>query len=402
MSMRIAVVTESFLPQVNGVTNSVLRVLEFLENQGHEALVIAPESEGMPSEYRGYPVKSIPAIPLQALLPIGMPVALPSRKLQHLIEDFQPDVIHLASPFALGAYAARVAKKMGVPSVSIYQTDLAGFASHYGLNVAHNSLRKVVGKIHSNTTRTLAPSTSACSDLRSMGVPSVHLWRRGVNSLLFEPAKRNEELRNNWGAPKKLIVGYVGRLANEKRISDLVGLSMDPTISLVIVGDGPAREKLERELPNAIFTGFRSGDDLASAYASFDLFIHPGPNETFCQTVQEALASGTPCIVPTTGGPSDLVTSGATGYIIPTDNPAVLSATVEHFRSRTDRQEMRETARNSVATRTWSSVNRQLLKHYQEVIAEQRSATNVPSHNGHDGHDGHEGKESAGNEGAVA
>jgi phosphatidylinositol alpha 1,6-mannosyltransferase len=232
-----------------------------------------------------------------------------------------------------------------------------------------------------------------------MGVPSVHLWRRGVNSLLFEPAKRNEELRNNWGAPKKLIVGYVGRLANEKRISDLVGLSMDPTISLVIVGDGPAREKLERELPNAIFTGFRSGDDLASAYASFDLFIHPGPNETFCQTVQEALASGTPCIVPTTGGPSDLVTSGATGYIIPTDNPAVLSATVEHFRSRTDREEMRETARNSVATRTWSSVNRQLLKHYQEVIAEQRTATNVPSHNGHDGH---EGKESAGNEGAVA
>ncbi len=368
--MRIAIVTESFLPQVNGVTNSVLRILEFLETRGHQALVIAPESTGGPSEYHGHRIKRVPALPLHAVLPIGMPVGVPNKKLEYIIDGFHPDVMHLASPFALGAYASRISKRLGLPSLSVYQTDLAGFASHYGFNLAHNSLRKIVGKIHSNTSRTLAPSTAACKDLRDLGVTNVHLWRRGVNATLFDPSKRDLYLRNSWGVPKKMIVGYVGRLANEKRVSDLAVLDRDPRIQLVIVGEGPAREKLQRELPDAIFTGFKSGEDLAAAYASFDLFVHPGPNETFCQTVQESLASGTPCIVPTTGGPADLVTTEATGYILHTERPDSLKSAVDHFINRADREEMRVMARNSVATRSWQSINEQLLEHYTCIISE--------------------------------
>ena len=370
--MRVAIVTESFLPQVNGVTNSVLRVLEFLESQGHQAMVIAPESDGGPREYHGARIKRVPALPLHSILPIGLPVAVPSRKLEYLLDGFAPDVLHLASPFALGAYSARIARRLGLPSLSIYQTDLAGFAKHYGMNIAHSSLRKIVGKIHTSTDRTLAPSTSACTDLRSQGVPNVHLWRRGVNTSLFHPSKRDELLRHSWGAPNKLIVGYVGRLANEKRISDILFLDRDPRIQLVIVGDGPAREKLQRELPDAIFTGFKSGEDLGAAYASFDLFVHPGPNETFCQAVQEALSSGTPCIVPITGGPADLVTTGATGYIIDTSNPQQLLASVNDFLARSDRVEMSEMARDSVVTRTWNSINHQLLGHYNAVVDARR------------------------------
>ena len=367
--MKVAIVTESFLPQINGVTNSVLRVLEFLEGQGHQAMVIAPESDGGPGEYHGARIKRVPALPLHSLFPIGLPVAVPSRKLEYLIDGFAPDVMHLASPFALGGYSARIARRLGLPSLSIYQTDLAGFARHYGLNIAHNSLRKIVGKIHTSTNRTLAPSSAACSDLREQGVPNVHLWRRGVNTSLFHPSKRDETLRSAWGANRKLIVGYVGRLANEKRISDLAILDRDPRIQLVIVGDGPAREKLQRELPRALFTGFKSGEDLGAAYASFDLFIHPGPNETFCQSVQEALSSGTPCIVPLTGGPADLVTTGATGYVIDTSNPNQLISSVEHFMARADRGEMSLMARNSVETRTWSAINQQLISHYNAVIS---------------------------------
>ena len=373
--MRVAIVTESFLPQVNGVTNSVLRVLEFLESAGHQSMVIAPESEGGPREYHGARIKRVPALPLHSLLPIGMPVAVPSRKLEYLIDGFAPDVLHLASPFALGGYSARIARRLGLPSLSIYQTDLAGFARHYGLNIAHSSLRKIVGKIHTSTDRTLAPSTAACGDLREQGVPNVHLWRRGVNTSLFHPSKRDELLRHSWGSGEKLIVGYIGRLANEKRISDLAILDRDPRVQLVIVGDGPAREKLERELPEAIFTGFKSGEDLAAAYASFDLFIHPGPNETFCQAVQEALSSGTPCIVPLTGGPADLVTTGATGYVIDTSDPRLLMASVEHFISRADRSEMSLTARDSVESRTWSAINHQLISHYNAVIEKRHAAT---------------------------
>ena len=373
--MRVAIVTESFLPQINGVTNSVLRVLEFLESQGHQAIVIAPESDGGPSEYHGARVKRVAALPLHSILPLGLPVAVPSRKLEYLIDGFAPDVLHLASPFALGSYAARIARRLNLPSLSIYQTDLAGFARHYGLNIAHNSLRKIVGKIHTNTDRTLAPSGAACRDLSDQGVPNVHLWRRGVNTTLFHPSKRNEALRKTWGAPNTLIVGYVGRLANEKRITDLAVLDRDPRVQLVIVGDGPAREKLQRELPNSIFTGFKSGEELGAAYASFDLFIHPGPNETFCQSVQEALSSGIPCIVPTTGGPADLVTAGATGYIIDTSNPSSLVGAVEHFVSRVDRAEMSLMARHSVETRTWGAINQQLVSHYNAVIKSRLNRT---------------------------
>jgi len=368
--MRVGIVTESFLPQINGVTNSVLRVLEYLESEGHQAMVIAPESAGGPTEYRGHQIKRVPALPVQSLLPIGLPIAMPTKRLEYLIDGFSPDVLHLASPFALGGYTARIAKRIGIPTVSVYQTDLAGFARHYGGAIAHGSLRKIVGKIHSNTNRTLAPSRSACDELLSQGVENVHLWRRGVNTTLFNPLQRSLELRSRWGADQKLIVGYVGRLANEKRIYDLAVLDQDPRIQLVLVGEGPARSKLARELPHAIFTGFQNGTDLATHYASFDLFIHPGPNETFCQAVQEALSSGVPCIVPTTGGPADLVTTQATGYILHTDRPASLMAAINHFIDRDDRIEMQHMARNSVVERTWSKVNNQLIAHYEAVIRE--------------------------------
>jgi len=369
-AMKVGIVTESFLPQINGVTNSVLRVLEFLESQGHQAMVIAPESSGGPTEYHGHRIKRVPAIPVQSLLPIGLPIAIPSRKLEYLIDGFAPDVLHLASPFALGAYAARIAKRLEIPTVSIYQTDLAGFARHYGATIAESSLRKIVGRIHSNTNRTLAPSKSACRELASQGVENIHLWRRGVNTTLFNPMQRNFELRKNWGAHEKLVVGYVGRLANEKRISDLIALDRDPRIQLVLVGEGPAQGKLMKELPNAIFAGFKSGNELAAHYASFDLFIHPGPNETFCQSVQEALSSGVPCIVPTTGGPADLVTTEATGYILHTNRPESLIAAVNHFIDRSDKAEMQLMARHSVVERTWPKVNTQLLNHYNAVIAQ--------------------------------
>ena len=153
-SLRVVVVTESFLPQVNGVTNSVLRILEYLRAQGHQALVIAPESAGGVSEYAGFRVKRVPSLEMKGLLPLGFP----QKTMEPLIDGFNPDVVHLASPFFLGNYASKVAERLGIPTLSIYQTDIAGFARHYGLTMAHDSLKRWVAKIHSRTTRTLAPS----------------------------------------------------------------------------------------------------------------------------------------------------------------------------------------------------------------------------------------------------
>ena len=374
--MRVALVTESFLPNINGVTNSVLRVLEHLSASGNQALVIAPACENMPSEYAGHPVKSVPVIPTQNFLPTGMPMGLPQKRVQHLIDGFTPDVIHLASPFALGSYANKVAKRLNIPTVSIYQTDLGGFAKQYGFGIAQNSLQKILYKIHSQTDRTLAPSTSACLDLHMAGVPEVYLWRRGVNTELFNPSKRSAALRDLWknGDSNKIIVGFVGRLAQEKRVVDLKALESNPNVQLVIVGDGPHRRKLEQQLPSALFVGFKSGEELAHIYASFDLFIHPGPNETFCQAVQEALASGVPAIVPRTGGPADLVAHGRTGYVIDINDGEELNRTVNHYHARSDRKQMRIATRDSVSMRTWGRINNELADHYQAVINQKKSS----------------------------
>ncbi|MDA2997759.1 MAG: glycosyltransferase, partial [Actinomycetota bacterium] len=138
---------------------------------------------------------------------------------------------------------------------------------------------------------------------------------------------------------------------------------------LVIVGDGAHQDRLKVLMPNAIFAGFKSGQELAEIYASLDLFVHPGPNETFCQAVQEALASGVPAIVPLTGGPIDFVANNRTGYIIDTANSQQLLQTVVKHRNRTDRKQMRIAARDSVSMRTWQRINDQLRDHYLQVIA---------------------------------
>jgi phosphatidylinositol alpha 1,6-mannosyltransferase len=364
--LRIAVVAESFLPQINGVTNSVLRILDFFQKNGHEALIIAPESNGGPTEYAGFEILRVPALNVKGLIPIGLPQQLAKAR----VLDFNPDIIHLASPAILGNYVARFAKKNEIPTLSVYQTDLAGFANHYGLQIANSTLNKFVGKVHSNSDRTLAPSTSACDYLNELGVQDVELWRRGVDSEKFSPEKRDQELRAELlgKRPDRTLIGYIGRLAHEKRLEDLISLDEQDDVQLVIVGDGPTRERLERKLPNAIFTGFKNGQELARMYASLDIFIHTGQHETFCQSIQEALASGVPVIAPNSGGPIDLVEDGKTGYLINTGNPKEIKRVVKLLQQ-SDVSEMRRVTRESVVNRTWQSINQELIGHYLDLIS---------------------------------
>ena len=364
--LRILIVTEAFLPQVNGVTNSVLRLLEFCKRAGHEVLVIAPESENAPKDYLGFKIKHVPSIAMKRLIPMG----LPKKELEPFIEGFSPDVIHLASPIFLGHYVARLARKANIPTVSVYQTDIAGFARHYGLTVAHNTLKRWVARIHSTTDLTLAPSAWACRDLESSGVKNVKLWKRGVDLVNFTSEKRDEELRAEFLQKRgaKYVIGYVGRLANEKRVDDLAILDSQPDLQLVIVGQGPAEARLMRELPNAIFVGYKSGADLARHVASFDTFVHTGKHETFCQAIQESLASGTVVVGPDTGGPTDLIDHGRTGLLIDTADSHLLLHSVYTQLEHPALDLMQIAARKSVEHRTWDYINESLIEHYRDVI----------------------------------
>ncbi|GAB3405557.1 hypothetical protein GCM10027515_19030 [Schumannella luteola] len=378
--MRVALVAESFLPQMNGVTNSMLRVLKHLEARGHEALVLAPGPGRTPLEtgrlhgagFTGYRSLPWPGYP-------EVRVALAAtRTLTAALADFKPDVLHLAAPFVLGWQGLRAAEALGVPSVAIYQTDIPGYAAKYGLPATEGLLERHLAKLHNAADLTLAPSSAAIAGLEALGVERVKLWARGVDGELFAPHRRDERLRRELAPDGELLVGYVGRLAPEKQVEDLAALQGMPGIRLVIVGDGPSRALLERALPEAVFLGFRSGDDLARTVASFDVFVHPGEHETFCQTVQEALASGVPVVATGRGGPLDLVQSSRTGWLYKPGDLGDLRVRVADLTGdAAKRRAFADAARASVAARTWERLGDELLEHYDDV-REQRGAV-VPS-----------------------
>jgi len=366
--MRVAIISETFLPVVNGVSNSVCRVLEHLRRGGHEALVVAPGAG--PDSYQGMPVVRVPALDLPVV--DSLPVGLPTRKVLNALHDFRPDVVHLASPMIVGARGLWAARRLAIPTVAVYQTDVAGFAGTYGLGFAARTAWRWTRLLHSAADRTLAPSSWAAQALVEHGVPRVHRWGRGVDTARFRPSRRHEGLRARLAPNGELLVGYVGRLAPEKKVLRLAALRGLPGVRLVVVGDGPDRAKLTRRLPDAAFLGFLAGDELAEAYASLDVFVHTGPHETFCQAVQEALASGLPTLAPDAGGPRDLVAPGRTGFLLATDSDetfgnALRGAVRALAADPSLRKRLGAAARRSVLDRTWPVVCDELLGHYAEV-----------------------------------
>ena len=366
--MRVAIVAESFLPNVNGVSNSVLRVLEHLRRTGHEALVIAPDNPpGHPAAARvhdGVRVHRVPSrmFPKVTSLPLGVPLP----RMVRVLRGFDPHVVHLASPALLGYGGLLAARRIGVPTVAVYQTDVAGFAVSYGMGFAARALWSWTRHLHGLADRTLAPSSSAMERLHSQGIPRIHHWPRGVDVTGFAPSARDQGLRRRWSPDGKPIVGFVGRLAPEKHVERLAVLERREDLQLVIVGDGVDAAALARRLPSAVFTGALHGERLAAAYASLDAFVHPGEHETFCQAVQEALASGVPVIAPDAGGPRDLVAPGRTGLLLPVaDFESRLPEAVDHLLGH--RARYGAAARRSVLERTWPMVCDQLLDHYAAV-----------------------------------
>jgi phosphatidylinositol alpha 1,6-mannosyltransferase len=309
----------------------------------------------------------------------SLPLGVPRPRMVGVLRGFDPDVVHLASPALLGYGGLHAARHLGVPTVAVFQTDIAGFAESYGVGAMSRAAWAWTRHLHSRADRTLAPSTSAMENLVSHGIPRVHHWGRGVDVTGFVPSARDDALRARWSAEGKPVVGFVGRLAPEKHVERLAGLAAREDLQVVVVGDGVDRAKLESLMPSAVFTGALYGADLAAAYASMDVFVHPGEHETFCQAVQEAMASGLPVIAPDAGGPRDLVAPMHTGLLLPVrEFEARLSPAVEHLIS--ERQRYSLAARRSVLDRTWPAVCDQLLGHYAAVTHPARACVSAPRH----------------------
>ncbi len=367
--MRIALICETFLPDVNGVTTTLCRLLEHLQRTGHEALLFAPQ--GAPDSYAGVQVIHLGGMPL----PLYPEVKLtpPQFGLTGQLRRFKPDLVHLVGPAVLGAAVPYVVRNLRVPLLSSYHTDFGAYSRHYGLGFFQDLVNAYLRWIHNRCLVTLCPSTATLRALRSCGFRRLKIWGRGVDIQRFHPQHRSEEWRAAVGAqPGETLLLYVGRIANEKRVDLLPdALHSLPNTRLVMVGDGPARAELQRRsesLP-VHFTGYLKGHDLAVAYASADAFVFPSDTDTFGQVIQEAMASGLPVVGARSGGTLDLVRDGGTGYLFAAGVASDLRAQIRRLAADpASRIAMGVAGRAAAEQRSWPRVMGELMGYYDRVL----------------------------------
>jgi phosphatidylinositol alpha 1,6-mannosyltransferase len=376
--MRIALITETFLPKIDGITVTVCRFLDFLAEQDCETLLLAPA--GGPAKYartpvigmRGYPMPRYPE------LKIVPPLANAFSPLR----QFKPDIIHLVSPASLGLSGLVAARVMRVPIVASYHTDIPGYADRWGVGFLRGMVWSYFRWIHNQAALNLTPSAFTMNELEGHGFERVKVWAHGVDTHQFSPRHYSNEMRErlSGGETDKPLLLYVGRLSVEKRIDWLENVMRDPDIRLAVVGDGPARRQLEKQFSGlpVVFTGYLHGQELSSAYASADVFAFPSANETFGNVVLEAMASGLPVIVPDSGGVTDFVRHMQTGLMFSQNNRHAFQACIEQLvNDRLLRQELSQAGRSWATEHDWDSTFNNLLHDYRLLSKRQRPQTSL-------------------------
>ena len=378
--MRVAIITETFLPKVDGIVKVLCLLLDHLSQRGIEALVIAPRY-GAGTRYNDVPVHSLPSLPLP-LYPEAR-LGFATFSLYRDLAAFQPDVAQLFHPVMTGIPAMAMLKWMDVPTVTSFHLDYAQLAKQFRLGAIDLGFtRPLIDELTKNVFNwadySLAPSRPVQRRMQRLGINNVGLWRRGVDAKAFNPAFRSRAMRDEMtrGNPDESILLYVGRLSAEKQIEH-VRLTLEhlPNTRLVIVGDGPARPWLEREFAGlpATFMGYLRGERLSRAYASADIFVFPSRLETFGLVVVEAMAAGLPVVAARVGGVDDIVEHGVNGYIFESGDKAMLLEGVRKIASNRDRMRwMGQQARTHAESQSWETVMDEVIEVYASLIAERR------------------------------
>lgn len=370
--LSVALVTETYPPEVNGVAMTLGRLAAGLEARGHRLRIVRPrqkhESSGRPPDGQlltpGLPIPRYPE------LRFGLPVG--GRLCQAWREEM-PDVVHVATEGPLGLAALGAARRLGIPVISTFHTNFHAYTRHYGVGWLHGGIERYLRWFHNRTAATLVPTRALARELRTRGFRSVGVLARGVDTRLFDPSRRSAALRESWGAgPDDLVCLVVGRVAPEKNLvlafEAFAALRAEqPGARMVCVGDGPLLGQLAQRHPECHFAGTRLGEDLAAHYASADLFLFPSLTETFGNVVSEALASGLPVAAFDRAAASDLIRDGENGLrVAPDDTAAFVAATISLARAIPARPELRETAAASVGELDWNCIH----DRYESLLAE--------------------------------
>lgn len=375
--LRVAIVTETYPPEVNGVARTVACVVEGLRARNHAVQLIRPRQaraeqggaqasagggdEGKEEEEQFHEVlmRGLP-IPRYPHLRMGM---VSKKTLVKLWTLRRPDLVHIATEGPMGWSALQAARYLKLPICSDFRTNFHAYSKHYGIGWLHKPIMAYLRKFHNHTQCTMVPDAGLRRELQALGFQGVNVVARGVDTTLFNPARRSEALRAAWGvAPQDPVVVHVGRLAPEKNLGTLVEAfeafqRLQPRARLVLVGDGPARRELQARLPGAIFAGMRHGEDLAAHYASGDLFIFPSITETFGNVTPEAMASGLAVLAYDYAAASQLVRPGLNGRLAAFGNsPEFLRQAVVLAEDLAALRRMGQAARQTAEGLSWDSI----------------------------------------------
>ncbi len=362
--MKLALVTETFPPEINGVAMTFGVIARELGRRGHTVTIYRPRRADLPGdathpEFVEVPLPGLP-VPGYPLLRFGLPAG---SALRRRWRADRPDLVHVATEGPLGASAITAARALGIPVTSSFHTNFHAYTTHYGYASLHRAVLWWLRRVHNRTARTFAPTESLCADLSALGFLNVSVLSRGVDTWQFHPARRSGDLRLKWNAtPENPVVLHAGRMAPEKNYPLLFEIfsamrAANPRCRFVLVGDGPLRAQLQRAQPDFVFTGFVSRDDLARHYASADIYIHASLTETFGNVLTEALASGLAVAGFDYAAARQFIQHGHNGLAVPTDrSDLLLNAATRLATDTTLRAHLRQSARSAVEPQSWEHV----------------------------------------------
>ncbi len=374
--LRLALFTGNYDYIRDGVAITLNRLVAYLEKRGIAVLVFAPTAKVPAMPHVGELV-SVPSVPVPFHTEYRFALGFPKSKQQRL-KDFKPNLFLLAAPDRLGHRALAVAKDMGVPAVASYHTRLDTYLKFYRLGFLENWGRNYLRRFYQRCRLVYPPSQSMADILREQGIATnLEVWGRGIDSDLFSPVKRSMAWRRSLGvSDEDVIVTFVSRLVKEKNTGLVVDVlqqlaSKNISFRTLIVGRGPEEQQLRDALPDAIFAGFLTGEDLARAYASSDIFFFPSESETFGNVTLEAMASGLPTVCADASGSNSLVEDGVTGYSQDTQNS---SGFVQRIAALAQNSQLRNTmggaARNRALTFNWDVILEKLVDSFLRIANE--------------------------------
>lgn len=370
--MRIAYFTDTYYPEINGVTNTLSILHNYLNDKGIPHIFFAPEYQSEHSEnnikrYHGIPIPFSP----------NSRLALPYHQLiRDEIEKFQPDLIHIVTEFTIGNEGLRIAREMNIPLVTSYHTNIDQYLEYFHARLLERPIRAYFKKFHSNAEMTFCPSTQTYNQLASQGYRNLAIWSRGVDTALYSPKKRTGIWRRQFGQERFLCL-YVGRLSYEKGLDYYlesireINRQFQDQFLFVFAGDGPFRAELEASgIDNIILTGFVRGEMLAQLYADSDLFVFPSGTETFGNVLLEAMSSGCACICTNSGGVTDFSNHRENAWVIPYRSSEALTAGIlKLMHEPLLKQRLSCGALKTAASRSWNSVMSFLTESYEEVLS---------------------------------